>query len=151
MDSFPDTVYPPPPSLDACINYLGGVELGQSPYGIVVEPNCISQRLCIILPHYSFICTLLLSLLLLYSVHTSSVLLCSPQHVDLPLVMSNQCHDVTHVGRIDRDIMTFPFEIFKHDVIEVDPLLKGCSVLILEFQILISFASVGPAKKLVCP
>ena len=110
LDSFPDTIHPPPP-LDACINYLECVEVGLSPYEIVVGPNCIAQGLHIMLPHYSFIRVLLHCLLLFCSVCASSILLCSPQHVDLPLVMTNQCHDVTHVGRIHRDTMAFPFEV----------------------------------------
>ena len=45
--------------------------------------------------------------------------------------------------------MAFPFEVVKHDVVEVDSLLKGCSVVIFDVQILIRFASVGPGKELV--
>ena len=58
---------------------------------------------------------------------------------------------ITHVGRIRRDTPTFPFELVKHDVIEDDSLLKGCIVLMLCIQILISLAFIGPAKELVCP
>ena len=32
------------------------------------------------------------------------------QYVDLPLMASDQCHDVTHVGRIHCDKIAFPFE-----------------------------------------
>ena len=103
------------------------------------------------LPHYSFVCVLLHSLLFCISVSSSSVLVCSPRHVDLPLVMSNQCHDVTHVCRIHCDTMALPFEVVKHDVIEVDPLLKACSVSMFDVQILLSFASVCPEKEYVCP
>ena len=106
---------------------------------VVVEPNCIAQGLCIMLPHYNFIGILLRFLLLCCSVCVSSILLCSPRHVDLPLVMSDQCHDVYHVGRIHCDTMAFPFEVFKHDVIKIDSLLKGCSVLMLGVQILSDF------------
>ena len=63
---------------------------------------------------------------------------------------SNQRHDVTHVGRIHRDTMTFSFDVVKHDLIEVDSLLNGCSVIMLGVQILIRFVSVGPDKALVC-
>ena len=99
------------------------------------------------LPHYSFISVPLRSLLLFLIVISSSILLCIPHHIDLPHVMANQSHDVTH-----GDTMTVPFEVVKHDLIEIDPLLKGRSVLMLDVQILISFASVlGPNKKRVCP
>ena len=116
---------PQDPSLpfDACINYLGRVEVGQSSYEIVVGPNCIAQGLIVMLPYYSFICVLLRCLLLFCSVRTSSFLLCSPQHVEISLVPTNQCHDVIHVGKIHCDTSTFPFELVKHDVKEVDPLL----------------------------
>ena len=127
------------------------MEVGQSPYEVVVGPNCIAQGFSVMLPHCSFIGVLLHSLLLLCSVSANSILLCTPQYVDLPLVLTNQCHDVSHVSRIYGDTMTFSSEVIKHDVIEVDPLLKGCSVLMLGVQILISFASAGPGKELVCP
>ena len=138
-------------SFEAFINYLGGVEIGKSPYEIVVKPNCIIQGLTIILPHYSFAHVLLHSLLLYLSVSSSSVLLCCPYHFNLPLVTANQCYDVAHVDRIHHNPIAFPFKVVKHDVIEVDLVLKGCSVLMLDLQILINFASVGPNKELVYP
>ena len=141
----------PPLPFDSFFNYLGGVEVGKSTDKVVVRPTCIAQGLIARLPHFSFVRVLLHSLLLLCSVRAYSILLCSPQHVDLPLVTSNKCHDVTHVGRIHRDTMALPFEVIKHDVIEIDSLLKGCSVLMLELQILISLASVGPGKELIFP
>ena len=137
LDSFPDTIHLPPPfdaPIDACINYLGHVEVGQSPYKMVAGPNCIAQRICIKLPHYSFVRVLLCCLLLCCSVSASSILVRSPHHVALSLVTFDQCHDVTRVGRIHGDAMLFLFEVFKYDVIEVDSLLKGCSVLMLELQ-----------------
>ena len=103
------------------------------------------------LSYYSFISVLLHCLLLCLSLSSSSILLCCPQYVDLPLVMSNQCHDVIHVGRIHCDVIVLPFAIFKHDVVEVDPLLKGCSVLMLDLQILIRCSSTCPDKYIVCP
>ena len=149
--SFADTVDLPLP-FEAFVNYLGGVEVGKSRYEIVVRPNYIAQQgLIIMLSHYSFISVLLRCLLLLLSASSGSILLCSPQHVDLPLMTSNQSHDATHVGRINGNTMPFPFEVVKHDGIEVGPLLKGCSVLMLCIQILISFASICPDKELVCP
>ena len=133
-----------PLPFDSSVNYLGCVEFGQSPYKIVVRLNYIVQGLI-------FISALLCCLLVLYSVSSSSVLLCSSQHVDLPLRTSNQSYDVTHVCRIHGDTMPFPFEVVKYDVIEVDPLLKGYNVLMLDVQILASFASVCPDKELVYP
>ena len=142
----------PPLPFDSSFHYLGRVEVGKSTNNVVVRSNCIAQGLIAMLPYYmSFISVLLHSLLLLCSVCASSFLFCSPQHVDLPLVTSNQCHDVTHIGRIHRDTLALPFEVVKHDGIEIDSFLKGCSALMLHIQILISLASVGPDKKLVCP
>ena len=89
------------------------------------------------LPCYSFASVLLHCLLLLFSVRASSLLLCCPQHVDLSLMSTDQYHDVTHVCRIHHDTMTSPFEVVKHDVVQVDSLLKGYSVIILGVQILI--------------
>ena len=117
------------------------MEVGKSPYNIVVGLSYIAQELTIALPHYSFIHILLCSLLLL---SVSSSFVCSTHDVDLLLVMSNQCHDVVHVDRIHGDTMSLLFEVVKQDVVEVDQLLKGCSVIMLDVQILISFASTGP-------
>ena len=127
------------------------MEVGQSPYEIVVGPNCIAQGLTVVVSYYSFISVLLYCLLHFCSASSSSVLLCSPQHVDLSLVTSNQCHNVTHVGRICCDTMALLFELVKHYVVEVDPILKGCNVLMLCIQILISLDSISPGKELVCP
>mmetsp|Transcript_2847 Transcript_2847/g.5764 ORF Transcript_2847/g.5764 Transcript_2847/m.5764 type:complete len:236 (-) Transcript_2847:640-1347(-) len=148
--SFPDAINLLLP-VEASINYLGRVEVGKSPDKVVVGPNCIGQALTIMLPHDNFIRVLLHCLLLLLSISPSLILLCCPHHVDLPLVPANQCHDVSHVDRVYRDTMALPFEVVKHDVVEVDPLLKGCSVLMLGVKILITSASVGPDKELVCP
>ena len=63
---------------------------------------------------------------------------------------TNQCHDVTNVGRIHHDTMPFPYIFLKHDVIEVDSLLEDCSVIMLDLQILIRSPSVYPNKKFVC-
>ena len=151
MVYFADAINLPLP-FDAFINYLWGVEVGKSSYKIIVGQNCITQSLTVMLLHCSFICVLLCSILLFLRVSSSSVLLCSPHHVDLPFVTPNQCHDAPYVGRIHGDTMTFPLKVFKHDVVEVDPLLKNCSVLMLGVQILVSFASiVGPDKELLCP
>jgi len=137
--------------VEAAIDYFGGVEVGKSLNKFVVRTNCIGQALTIMLPHYSFIHVLLHCLLLLLSISPSLILLCCPHHVDLPLVPADQCHDVSHVGRIHCETMALSFEVVKHDAVEADPLLKGYSVLILDLQILISSASVGPGKELVCP
>ena len=104
------------------------------------------------LPYCSFISVLLHCLLLCLSVSSGSVLLCSPHHVDLPLVTLNQCRGVTrHVGRIHYDTTTLPSEAVKHHVVEIDSLLKGCSVIMLDLQILISFPSADPDKDLIRP
>ena len=131
---------------EAFINYLGGAEVGKSTDKVVVRTNWISQWLTVMLPHYNFISVLLYPLLLFLIIRASSVLLGCPHHVDLPLATSNQCHDVTHVSRIHGDKMALLFEFLKHDAVEVDPLLKGCSVIMFDLQILIRFASVGPDK-----
>ena len=153
LGSFSDTIDLPLPIL-ACINYLGGVEVGKSLCKILVQPNCIAKELTVVLAHYSFISFLLhsfLLLLLFLYVGSSSVLLCSPHHVDLPFMTSNQCHDVTHGSRIHRDAPALPFEVFNHNDVKIDPLLKGCSVLMLDIQILVSISSIGLGKELVCP
>ena len=89
------------------------------------------------LSHCSFISVLLHFLLFPPSVCTGYV--------------SNLCHDATHVYIICNDTMTLPFEFLKHDIIEVDPLLQGCSVLILGLQIPIRFVSISPEKELAYP
>ena len=96
---------------------------------------------------------LLYSLLLfLLSVCARLILLYGPHYVDISLVKSNQCCDVTHVGRIHRATIAMLYEFVKHDVLEVDPLLEGCCVLMLCIQILVSFASgYYSDKELVCP
>ena len=93
------------------------------------------------LPHYSFVSVLLHSLPLCLSVCTGSVLLYCLHHVDLPLMTFNQYHDVTHTCIIYGDTIVLPFKFIKHDVIDVDPLLKCSSVLMLDLQILISSPS----------
>ena len=88
-------------------------------YKAVVKPNYIALGLIIMLPHSSFVSALLHCFILCLSVSSGSVFLCYPHHVDLPLVTSNQCHDVTHVGRMHSDTMVLPFKFVKHDVVEV--------------------------------
>ena len=148
--SFPDAINLLLP-VEAFLNYLGGVEVGKSTDKVVVRPNFIAQALTIMLPHDSFVGVLLHCLLLLLNISPSTVLLCCPHHVDLPPVPADQCHDVSHVGRVHLDTMALPFEVVKHDVVEVDSLLKGCSVVGLDVQILITSASVGPDKEIICP
>ena len=46
--------------------------------------------------------------------------------------------------------MTFPFEVVKHDAVEVDPLIKSCDVIMLGLQILVKSPCICPDKELVC-
>ena len=102
---------------------------------IDISPNCIVvvQRFTSTLPCYSFMRVLLWSLLLLYyySVCSNSILLYCLRYIHSLLVMSNQCHNVTHISRIHGDKPSLPHEFLDHGIIEVDPLLKGCSAALM--------------------
>ena len=87
----------------------------------------LAQELTVMLPHHSVVGVLLH----FWSISSGSVILYYPCHIHFPSMASNKCHDTTHVDRINSNTMSLPFELLEYGAVEVDSLLKGCSILML--------------------
>ena len=52
----------------------------------------------------------------------------STNHINTPFVLSDLCHDVTHVGTIHRHTSPLPLEWTQHKIVQIHPFLQIRSV-----------------------